>query len=109
MTSQVETVSGQIGSGLLAKADRLFRNDDDSDWIELLQNARRAAATKVDITIEQPQAGVDCCVVTIQDNGGGIANFQDLLTLGSSGWTTDTQAKEDNSRNGILCLVSFGC
>jgi hypothetical protein len=30
MSPQAETVTGQIGAGLLAKADRLFRNNDDS-------------------------------------------------------------------------------
>jgi hypothetical protein len=37
------TIHARIGSGLLAKADRLFRNDDRGVFVELLQNSRRAA------------------------------------------------------------------
>ena len=40
----------------LEKADRLFRNDDAGVWIELLQNARRASATRVNISFEESGA-----------------------------------------------------
>ena len=52
MTSASETVRGKVNVALLDKADRLFRNDDAGIWTEILQNARRAGATSVDLTIK---------------------------------------------------------
>jgi len=46
---------------------------------ELMQNARRAGATRIDIS----QSGD---TVVIGDNGSGINSFEDVLTLARSGW-----------------------
>jgi len=35
------------------QGDRLFRNDDAGIWTELLQNARRAGASLIEITIKR--------------------------------------------------------
>ncbi len=48
MKLDCETISAKVNVAMLEKADRLFRNDDDGIWIELLQNARRAGAAAVD-------------------------------------------------------------
>src|SRR5438046_1436338 len=119
---------GRTSPGILSKADRLFRNDVAGTFVEELQNARRAGASRVDITLEsQPEdltslgfagteaAGASFCVVTVHDDGDGIQNFQRLVTLGDSGWDQDTQATEDPAGMGFfsLCLsgveVSSGC
>lgn len=63
----------------MTKADRLFTGTLDGRIIELLQNARRAGATKVTISNR------DGCV-TVKDNGPGIDDFAKLLDLGGSGW-----------------------
>src|SRR5262249_42074334 len=87
---------------LLEKADRLFRNDDNGVWTEILQNSRRAGATIVDISIEQTTP--ETCIVTVQDNGHGIVDFQQLLTLGSSGWDEKTESREDPAGMGFFSL-----
>jgi len=88
----------------LDKADRLFRNDDASVWIEILQNARRANSTVVDITIEEHPCQQSTSIVTVHDNGCGISNFQDLLTLGESRWSDNTNAQEDPAGMGFFAL-----
>src|SRR5437016_1374463 len=99
------TIHAKIGQGILNRADRLFRNDDEGTFVELLQNSRRAAATHIDISIEEIAPGQ--CLVDIRDDGAGIGNFEQLLTLGESGWNEDTKAMEDPAGMGFysLCLA----
>ncbi len=52
---------------------------------ELLQNARRAGATRIDITHDA--AAKRLCV---RDDGHGIGDFQKLLTFNESGWDEST-------------------
>lgn len=49
---------------------------------ELLQNARRAGATRINIYTDRS----DPNYFRIDDNGSGVSDFQSLLTLGGSGW-----------------------
>src|SRR5579864_4581682 len=104
MNSSIETISGNVNAGILDKADRLFRNSDAGVWTEILQNARRAGAATIDISIEETPAQAGSCIVTVQDDGRGIGNFQDLLTLGKSGWNPDTQLTEDPAGMGFFAL-----
>jgi hypothetical protein len=99
-----QLISAKVHEGILEKADRLFRNDDAGVWIELLQNARRAVATRVNISFEESGDEPGFCKVTIQDNGTGIKDFQNLLSLGASGWNEATQAKEDPAGMGFFSL-----
>ena len=56
---------------------------------ELLQNARRAGATRIDITHDA--AAKRLCV---RDDGHGIGDFQKLLTFNESGWDEATSYQE---------------
>lgn len=98
------TIHAKIGQRILERADRLFRNDDQGTFVELLQNSRRAAAKRVDVRIQEVSPAQ--CVVEIQDDGTGITNFEQLLTLGDSGWNEEIHAKEDPAGMGFysLCL-----
>ncbi len=102
------TIHAKVGSGILSKADRLFRNDDAGIFVELLQNSRRAGATSVDVTIEELAGSSSLCAVTVQDNGAGIRNFEQLLTLGESGWSEETQKTEDPAGMGFYSLCLSG-
>lgn len=73
MTSTSETIVGRVNPALLKKADRLFRNDDNGVWTEILQNSRRAGATIVAVSIEQTTQ--HSCIVTVLDNGHGVPGF----------------------------------
>jgi len=94
----METIQACVNQRLLTKADRLFTGTLSGRIIELLQNARRAGATKVAITNEG-----GC--VTVKDNGQGIGDFAKLLDLGGSGWDEACEESEDPAGVGIFCLA----
>lgn len=104
MTTNKKVITAAVHPRILEKTDRLFTNDDESVFVELIQNARRAGASSIELTIEEGKSGQANCTVTIHDNGQGIADFQDLLTLGGSGWSDDTQAREDPAGMGFFSL-----
>ena len=56
---------------------------------EMMQNARRAGATRVSIRYD---AGSQ--TLTVEDNGCGIRDFQRMLTVAESGWDEETKAEE---------------
>lgn len=61
-------------------------------WIrELLQNARRAGASRINIHTDRS----DPNYFRIDDNGSGISDFQSLLTLGGSGWEPEVFEREN--------------
>lgn len=96
---QEQIVQARVSSRLLAKADRLFTGTQEGRMIEILQNARRAGATRVEIT-NSPNG-----FVTIQDNGHGIRDFSVLLDLGSSDWDPTIEEAEDPAGVGIFSLA----
>jgi hypothetical protein len=104
MKSDNQTVRGTVNPALLTKADRLFLNDDRGIFVELLQNARRAGATAVHVSIEDIPCESGTARITVLDNGRGIENFQSLLTLGGSDWSSSTQQKEDPAGMGFFSL-----
>lgn len=50
---------------------------------ELLQNARRAGATRVEVSYDE-----DTQTLCVRDNGVGIDDFQALLSIYASGWSS---------------------
>src|SRR5205807_5357409 len=84
-------IRGRTAPGFISKADRLFRNDDAGMFVELLQNARRAGSTSIRVTIEECKGTTESCDVTVQDDGAGIQEFQNLVMLGESAWSAETQ------------------
>lgn len=56
---------------------------------ELMQNARRAGATQVNILYDIPTQ-----TLTVEDNGCGIRDFQRMLTVAESGWDAHVKADE---------------
>ncbi|TXI03157.1 MAG: hypothetical protein E6Q76_14315 [Rhizobium sp.] len=67
---------------------------------ELAQNGRRAKATAIHITYA-PDSGV----LVVEDDGVGIANLQDVLTIAESGW--DEQTIKEERPFGLGALVAF--
>jgi len=92
------TIQACVNPRLLTKASRLFTGTLEGRIIELLQNARRAGATHVEIANKDG-------TVTVQDDGCGIDDFGKLLDLGGSGWEDDYEASEDPAGVGLFCLA----
>lgn len=71
---------------------RLFRSNtfvDPYAFIrEAVQNAQRAKATELSVTTTQGG-------LVIQDNGPGMSNIEDLLTINRSGWDEKTVSEEE--------------
>ncbi len=78
---------------------------------ELLQNARRAGACLIRIEHDPPSK-----VLTVQDDGHGLDDFQKLLSFHESGWDADTCTREHPFGIGFSkclyaatrCIVSSG-
>jgi hypothetical protein len=100
----VSTIHATISPTILSKADRLFRNDDEGVFAELLQNARRAGASRVEILVEQFPDAENSSKITFHDNGSGIDDFQTLLTLGGSDWSAEVREAEDPAGMGFFSL-----
>ena len=100
----MSTVKARVTDKLLERAGQLFDGSVSSRVTELLQNARRAGATKIDINVRE--LGEDKGnLVTVKDNGIGIDDFQSLLTLGKSDWNLETQLAEDAFGAGFFSLA----
>jgi hypothetical protein len=56
---------------------------------ELMQNARRAGAQRIEITYDETSG-----MLRVVDDGCGITDFQKLLTFNESGWDKDTCDEE---------------
>ena len=63
----METIQAKVSERLLSKASRLFTGTLEGRVIEVLQNSRRAGATRVDITNQDG-------FVTVRDNGTGASH-----------------------------------
>ena len=94
----MQVIKACVSERLLQKADRLFTGTLDGRIIEILQNARRAGATEVRISNKDE-------LITVQDNGSGIEDFQKLLDLGGSGWDEKLEAGEDPAGVGLFSLA----
>jgi hypothetical protein len=105
---EAEIIRGSIDAGLLTKADRIFPNDNEGIFVELLQNARRAGAKTVRVTIEAVNELSDQCAVEVHDDGCGMDQLQGLVTLGKTGWDASTKATEDPAGMGFYSLCLSG-
>lgn len=65
---------------------------------ELLQNARRAGASRVVIHSDKD-------ILNIFDNGCGVSDFQKLLTLCESGWSADVVEHDQPYGVGFLSAI----
>ncbi len=105
------TVSAKVSPRLLQKADRLFGGNVEGRMAELLQNSRRAGAKHVAVTCTPLQgAAADGktgaqFLITLEDDGHGIEDFGQLLSLGHSGWGDDIEAAEDPAGAGFFSLA----
>lgn len=96
------TIQTAVGQTLIGKVGRLFNGSVSDVLHELLQNARRAGATRVDID-SLDLAGHPTLI--IRDDGAGIDDPAKLVTLGESGWNSDIADREDPAGMGVFSLA----
>jgi len=73
---------------------------------ELVQNGRRAQATSITIRSEVDDDGK--CMLVVEDDGIGIQDFANLLTVAQSGWNDAIIDKEQPYGMGALAMLFFG-
>ena len=90
-------------SQLLAHLPQFFRSLE-SALSEQLQNASRAGASAITITLARTPAD-DAWMLTLEDNGPGVADPRDLFVAGQSGW--DNPAITDPAGLGFFALLGL--
>lgn len=96
------TIHTAVSQAAITKVTRLFNGSVGDVLAELLQNARRAGATGVDIELTDADGRRMLCV---RDDGSGIADPSDVVTLGQSGWGEDLAGREDPAGMGMFSLA----
>lgn len=91
----------QVSPKAIEKATKLFNATIEDTINELLQNSRRAGATRIDIDYNDTTC-------TIKDNGKGIFKDKCAIALGESGWEKDIVRQEDPAGMGIFSLAQRG-
>ncbi|HEX7856958.1 MAG TPA: ATP-binding protein [Sphingobium sp.] len=96
------TIKPSVGPSIITRATRLFNGTLGDILTELLQNARRAEASIVEIMLDDTEDGA---TLTLADDGTGIDDPSALLTLGHSGWDAAVAAREDPAGMGLFSLA----
>lgn len=98
------TLRARVSPEAITKVTRIFNGTLGDIFNELFQNARRAGATRVEVTAEHLE---DACIVTVTDDGAGIADPADLVSLGQSDWSEACRAREDPAGMGFFSLAGL--
>lgn len=96
------TIHTSVGQSLIGKVSRLFNNSVTDVLNELLQNARRADASRIEIDVVDDDGR---SILVVRDDGSGVADPAKLVTLGDSGWNEATQHREDPAGMGVFSLA----
>jgi len=92
------TIRARVHEDAISRVTRFFNATTVETLNELFQNARRAGATKVDVTIDGGE-------VRVRDNGEGITDPAALLAFGRTGWDSETARREDPAGMGVYSLA----
>jgi hypothetical protein len=103
------TITARVGKNFLSKASRLFDSNLGTVFSELVQNSRRAGASRIELetTEQEVTDGRNSTLICFRDNGRGIQDMTALLELSESGWKVDIEEAEDPAGMGIFCLSNM--
>lgn len=96
------TIRSQVDPTAVTKVTRLFNNSIGDVLAELVQNARRAGASMVDLRTSEAE-GTSFLIVS--DDGVGIEDPAIVLALGRSGWDDIVARREDPAGMGVFSLA----
>ena len=102
--TMITKLRARVSPHAISKVTRIFNGTLDDIFNELFQNARRAGAGRITVTAEHT-AGA--CFITVSDDGAGIADPVDLLSLGQSDWSDECRAREDPAGMGFFSLAGL--
>ena len=92
---------------LLRKTFRRFYNGEASTFLaELFQNSQRANANEVRIAVKSLPNNQEKYLFTYSDDGTGIEQIGNLLSLGSSSYQAEAVAQQDPMGVGFLALLA---
>ena len=92
------TIRAHVDPAAISRVSRFFDASSTQIIHEMLQNARRAGATRVLVNVGASR-------VSITDNGRGIADPAILLAFGASGWDEAAARNEDPAGMGFFSLA----
>lgn len=96
------TIQTAVSQSMIHRVTRFFNHSAQDLLVELLQNSRRAGATRVDIDRFDLS---DRAILVVRDNGNGIDDPAKLVTLGDSGWDSEIAGREDPAGMGVFSLA----
>ena len=105
------TIRARIHESAVKRVTRIYAATAAEILAEILQNSRRAGATRVHIAVTAPAAttGDTPLTVNISDDGGGIADPAVLLSFGENGWDDELVRREDAAGFGFASLARRNC
>ena len=105
------TVRARVAPAAVGLLTELFNSTIHDTAAEILQNARRAGATRVDVGLA-PEAAADGespkTRATFNDDGCGIADPAVVLSFGESGWTAERALAERPAGMGFFAAAQRG-
>lgn len=109
-TPAATSIRARVHPRALDRMHMFFDASVSTAFVELIANARRGGATRIDISTRDlsPPDG-DRFEVTIRDDGRGIADPAVLLSFGESGWNEKLARSENPAGMGLLSVAKHGC
>ena len=113
--TESRTIRARIHESAVKRVTRTYAATLVEIFTELLQNARRADAARVRISVERANventgpAAETQFNVTVADDGAGIADPAVLLSFGENGWSDELVRREDAAGFGFASLARRGC
>ena len=103
-------IRARVHKGALRRVTKFFSSTPADIFSELLQNARRAGANRVNVDTEGlPEREGGGIRVTVTDDGTGVGDAAVLLSFGETGWDETTARNEDAAGMGLASLARRGC
>ncbi len=96
----MKTVQLKVNEENLVKNLRHAFVDQEVFIAELMQNARRAGATYIEFCYDE-----NTHTLEVADDGRGLKNPQDILTIAQSGWSDDIQQHESPFGMGFMSAL----
>ena len=105
------TIRARIHETSVKRVTRIYAATLADIFAETLQNSRRAGASRVQISVSELAAttGESPLVVTVADDGSGIADPAVLLSFGENGWDRELVRREDAAGFGFASLARRNC